>query len=645
MITFKQTGKFEYQILCFKKKPLYICLLPNNTISKKFATVTSSIQAMSETMGKVFDDYFFYFINGYQKLDSEDQRYSYLKSNVNKTLQFSMVFVNVNNTNYAEFADDSQKTNNSVFFDSKDILKILKLSNALKIYSIVQNTLTGIAHEKYREIYHHFLTLLKADQLPSKLLELLKINLISARKNKFTDEDDILILEALNYVLYNGLISLDHKRNPIYFFIGIFKSYIKFGGKYKPDETIHYIDDMVESEKDTIIKQSSKLGTRVSNITLNQLYRISLSYLVNKYERHIKIETGNTKYPIFLKGIKYNSPFWDLILAPLLSNVTGITHEKLKMISPQLAAPISFYCGLKLNPIFSFQYRNLFRLAYLFPVNQIEVRNYRLKNVSHFIDASLQYPINELSRINGSRIFLARLVEDFIGWILSIDFHSSYTGHLINKISTDKIEIETINYIVRYFTCGVEGELKEFEKIVAKDFEALSFKDKFEKSNKTFRNKSIAASKMILNGKINLKSKLKEGVPDNPAEPIIDNPIAGGANKNGRSMKSKQVVKTTVPKKYMRAYQTCKDDADMLVGYLKWKPVAAEKYIEKFKQSYDKLPDNIKEMALNYINKNLSEIKKKIIQRDGSFVIGDILKYKISVKEGMIVKEDVTELG
>jgi hypothetical protein len=74
MITFKQKGKFEYQIQCFANKPLYISLLPNNTISNKFDSVISSLQAMSEIMGKVFDEYIFNFIGGYQKCNTEDSR-------------------------------------------------------------------------------------------------------------------------------------------------------------------------------------------------------------------------------------------------------------------------------------------------------------------------------------------------------------------------------------------------------------------------------------------------------------------------------------------------------------------------------------------------------------------------------------------
>jgi hypothetical protein len=182
MITFNKKGKFEYQILCCTKKPLYISLLPNNTISNKFNKVILSIQAMSEIMGKVFDNYIFNFVNGYQKCDTEDDRYVFLKKNVNKTLQFSAVFVSVNNINYAGFADETKRTDDSSFFDTNDIIKIIKLSQALKIYSIVLNTEAGISHEKKQNLYHQFLTLLEADHLPSKLHKYLTILSIKEKK-------------------------------------------------------------------------------------------------------------------------------------------------------------------------------------------------------------------------------------------------------------------------------------------------------------------------------------------------------------------------------------------------------------------------------------------------------------------------------
>ena len=68
MITFKQKGKFEYQVLFNNKEPLNITLSQNKSILNNFGSVISSILAMSEIIGRVFDDYIFNFLNGYQKM-------------------------------------------------------------------------------------------------------------------------------------------------------------------------------------------------------------------------------------------------------------------------------------------------------------------------------------------------------------------------------------------------------------------------------------------------------------------------------------------------------------------------------------------------------------------------------------------------
>jgi hypothetical protein len=437
---------------------------------------------MSEIMGKVFDDYIFNFVNGYQKCDTEDERYAFLKENVNKTLQFSTVFVSENNINYAEFADESQRTNDSVFFDTKDILKIFKLSQSLKIYSIVLNTETGIDLENRRAIWNKFITLLKADHLPSKLHKFLEIISINEKNNKIRDysensvaddEDNIdnLILETLNIILFEKLITHDYKRNPIPFFVGILNTNIKYGGKYKPDNSIVFIDDdEVDKIEDKISRRGSTEKNRADKNILKQLYRISLFYLSSVYKSTHNSKIGNQKYKKILENIEYTSPFWNTILAPALSKPIGIGCEKLREIPPKQAAVISFYSVVKLNFIFKKKYQNLFRLAYLFPINSPDFRFYRLKKVSQFINATLQFPVKDLSSIGGSRIYTLRLIEDFIGKIKSTPFCSICTGHVINNIQTEELEIETIDYIVRYFTKGFEKEIKEFDEVIQNDF-------------------------------------------------------------------------------------------------------------------------------------------------------------------------------
>jgi hypothetical protein len=282
-----------------------------------------------------------------------------------------------------------------------------------------------------------------------------------------------------------------------------------------------------------------------------------------------------------------------------------------------------------------------------------------LKNISHFINATLQFPINDLSHIGGSRVFIVRLIEDFIGKIKSTPFCSINTGNLFEDIQIDKIEIETIDYIVRYFATGFEEELKEFEAAISKDFMYQAGRKLIKRKKDTLRN-TVNGKKYSPVGKSNLKSKNNESKPDNSEESKSDKQsyskdtntdsapipalIAGRNNINKRSKKSKKKGKSTIPKKYERAYQTCKEAADLLKHYLKLRPNDADQYISEFQQSYDHLPDNCKEMALNYANKKLYEINMKIDSRDGSLVIGEIIGYRLSIKEKRISKEDLIKL-
>jgi uncharacterized protein YdhG (YjbR/CyaY superfamily) len=217
--------------------------------------------------------------------------------------------------------------------------------------------------------------------------------------------------------------------------------------------------------------KESKEKIKADNYTLNRLHNISLFYFSNIHTNLQKIKIDDKKAPELLEEIKYISPFWDAILAPVLSKAAGIGYKKFRAISPEQAAVISFYFGKKLNSIFFKKYQNLFRLAYLFPINHPEFRYYRLKNVSQFINAALQFPIKDLSPIGGSRIFILRLIEDFIGKIKSTPFRSICTGSAINNIQTEKLETETIDYTVRYFANGFEEEIKEFETVINEEFD------------------------------------------------------------------------------------------------------------------------------------------------------------------------------
>ena len=337
-----------------------------------------------------------------------------------------------------------------------------------------------------------------------------------------------------------------------------------------------------------------------------------------------------------------------------MSKTVGIGYEKLRKISPKQAAVISFYSGIKLNSIFSKKYQNLFRLAYLFPINSPDFRFYRLKNVSQFINSTLQFPIKDLSPIGGSRIFILRLIEDFIGKIKSTPFRSICTGHVINNIQTEKLETETIDYIVRYFTNGFEKEIKEFKIAIANEFDRYKNKKNIKITLDTLWN-TVNGKKYALIKKRNLKSNINEkpekfhesktdkqsystNTNSTPKPVLIDD----RSNKDKRKEESKKKGKSTIPKKYERAYQACKDTADLLNNYLKLKPKKIDQYLSEFQLSYDLLSDTYKKKVLNYANRVLPK-NVKIVTKDGSLLIGKIKGHRLSIKDGRVSREYFVE--
>ena len=467
MITFKQLEKYEYQLNCSGKPPLIIPLLRRNTISKKYINVISSVEAISELIGKMFDEHIFSFVSDYQKCVTEDDRYGVLNKNVKKTLMFSVVFVGANRVDYSGFVDETKMTDGSIFFDTNDVKKIAKLSLALKIYALVLNSDLGLTREKIRGIYHQLLTLLKADQLTARLFQLTKsIALYENKYNYYEEEDiDIIILKAFNFISYNGLIINSYKTNPIPFFAGIVKKYINFGWKYKIDNIYDFTDDDIID--DDLSRKESTEKKLVDKFTLKRLYYLSSLQLSDIHKYH------NKKTSEIIEKIKYKSFFWDAILIDIFSKSAGISLKRLRKISPQQAMLLSYYLAIKLNRIFDQKYKNLFELAYLFPTNEPKYRNYRLKNVSQFLNATIQLTMMQLFNMGGSRIFIVRLIEDILGKIKSTPFCKVSTGELIGNIDTDVIEKELIEYILRYFTTGFKKEFEGIKNVISKEFKSL----------------------------------------------------------------------------------------------------------------------------------------------------------------------------
>ena len=159
----------EYRISFGTEKHIDLFLLPNTTLTNKFEIIISSIQEMSKVIGGTFDEFIFRFLSDYQSCDSNELRYNLLSKHVRTIAGFADYFIGNNGTNYAVFADESKRTDSSIFFDKNEIIKIVKLSEAFKVYSLVSNTEIGLSEEYHRIIYNDLIGILKAGNLFSKI--------------------------------------------------------------------------------------------------------------------------------------------------------------------------------------------------------------------------------------------------------------------------------------------------------------------------------------------------------------------------------------------------------------------------------------------------------------------------------------------
>ena len=76
----------------------------------------------------------------------------------------------------------AKKENSSIFFDESEIKKIIKLSEAFKIYSLFSNTEIGLSEEYHKKIYNDFVEMLNAYDPIVKIHKLLEILSLEYKK-------------------------------------------------------------------------------------------------------------------------------------------------------------------------------------------------------------------------------------------------------------------------------------------------------------------------------------------------------------------------------------------------------------------------------------------------------------------------------
>jgi len=474
MISFnKINGKdTEYRLVFGNGKNLDIFLLPRKTLTNKFEIIISSIQKMSEVIGENFDNFIYYLLSKYQNFDSNENRYKFLHINLKTIVNYADFFVENNGVAYAEFANENKKSESNIFFDENGIKNIIKLSETLKIYSLCSNTEMELNKEYHKQIYNEFIDILDINKVVSKILKLLESLGEKSKKTIWRSYDNLShysfakVMEAFNIITSQGITICSYKQNPIPLFVEIFNNIAVWRDKNK-EAGIGYENDESQNDRDDKFSFNERKQIDLKRIfegdILIKFEQTSYSFLLDSYRDQIRKfsrKEGNKLLKNRINQIKHISPFWEFIILPIFSKASGIHYSFLRKQSPKRMAVMSFYLAHLLKHLNKCKLLYLFNLAAYYPESEIpESTTYRLNN--NFLN-------DDLMKTVGSRVNFVRIIENFVGKmrIRTVRYSNILTGQAMVSIDFNQIEVETIDYLTKYFSGNLKTQIEELEEYI-----------------------------------------------------------------------------------------------------------------------------------------------------------------------------------
>jgi hypothetical protein len=276
---------------------------------------------------------------------------------------------------------------------------------------------------------------------------------------------NVHIIETFNFIMNNIIILCEEDKNPIIYFVSVIEESIKWFLKSVYRGTIVY--------DDTIATQDIH-GIHINNVmsfsyndTLGRLKIIASDYATKEMEgnNRIKMLDENQKLIDFvavLKEIEWVSPLAQCLVYPLLSKITDVTYIHFNTLSPEYAAPITFYVHSLLKKVFKGNYREIFNLLDYYPTKQPSAyTTYRIKDFQFFNSSFNKY--KSFFGFANTEVFFETLCFH-VGRIARVNWRHLVTGD--NKdggLPMAAIEHEMIDFYVRYFSGNLSDEIEKLQ--------------------------------------------------------------------------------------------------------------------------------------------------------------------------------------
>ena len=134
MIKLTEVDKRQYQLTQVDENGKETVIHNYNLIyspgSNKYDVLFSYVENMCNTLGKECEDWYINLVKDY----AEKQDFIIIKNNIPQLKKYCDEYLEKLNINFEGYINKSKASKNSIFFDSKEIHEIVKVSSYLKVY-------------------------------------------------------------------------------------------------------------------------------------------------------------------------------------------------------------------------------------------------------------------------------------------------------------------------------------------------------------------------------------------------------------------------------------------------------------------------------------------------------------------------------
>lgn len=465
MIKLTEVDKRQYQLTQVDENGKETVIHNYNLIyspgSNKYDVLFSYVENMCNTLGKECEDWYINLVKDY----AEKQDFIIIKNNIPQLKKYCDEYLEKLNINFEGYINKSKASKNSIFFDSKEIHEIVKVSSYLKVYFTLYKDMNMDIPQRFNnQIFQSLIETLVNSPIIIKIHKIVSSKTFEYNssdkymwmyiKNMVCRTSDMHITSIFNFVINYIIVTCETDKNPIPYLISVIDESIKWILRTTYKDSIVYNDSIATQDVNAVVGRDN-LKAYCHNNTIGQLCVMAYNALEELFEDDERKDAKIEDFKSRIECIKETSIVSECITYPILSKILDIPyrHFQTLSISTSYILNILMY-KLMEGTIFEEKYPYMRRiLLYHNTMRPIIKTSYKIKNLNKFVE-SFDHFIGFKNRTAAYDIYSL-----LIGKITKNEYVDFITGNQITNFSVNQLENEIVDFYNKYFSGKLDEDL------------------------------------------------------------------------------------------------------------------------------------------------------------------------------------------